>query len=131
MTLDVATLTAIGGLLTAGATGAGIVVGFLLKAKLQLNADRRIDRQYDDQQVVKGYEYVISTLTAQNEKLEAERKEQIGQLSSALTAVQARELECVRIQEGLKVQNLEQQKDIAELQAKVKTLQDKVEHLQK
>ena len=128
MTLD---NTLLFGLIGVAGTAAGGAAGFWLKARLQLNADKRIDRQLDDQQITKGYEFVIATLTTQNEKLEKERKDQISQLTTALEQVRGRELDCVKIQEGLKVQNLEAQKDIAELQSQVKALQTQVEKLQK
>lgn len=125
LSLDIGTLGAIGGLLIAAGTAIGTIIGFLIKAKVQLNAEKRIDRQYEDQQFNRGYEYVIATLTTQNEKLEKERKEQIGHLSEALEEVRNRERECIKVQEGLRVQNLEQQKDINRLSDDIETLKQK------
>lgn len=100
-----------------------------IEALLRFRADRRIDTQYKDQQVVTGYEFVIASLKEQNDKLEHERKDQIGQLSAALTQVRGEHIDCVKVQEGLRVQTISQQQDIETLQGEVRTLRSQVDKL--
>lgn len=122
MTLDAATVAAITALIAATSGVAGGAAGFWLKQKLALNADKRTDRQIEDDNRNKAYEYVIDQLTTQNEKLERERKEQISQLSTKLDMVTDRERECVKVQEGLRVQTVAQQEDIESLKAELQRL---------
>lgn len=110
--------------------GIGGLIGVICKHYLQIKADKRVGIQQKEETSAKGYEFVITQLNAQNEKLEKERKEQILLLSTALEALRIRELDCVKIQEGLRVQNIAQQQDIAQLQAEVVKLQGQVVKLE-
>lgn len=118
------------GTIIAGVSG---VIGVLctkgIDALLKVRAAKHTEIQYADKKVVTGYEFVIASLKDQNDKLEAERKQQINQLNADLILVRGEHIDCVKVQEGLRVQNLAQQQDIESLQSEVKKLVAQVDKL--
>lgn len=83
--------------------------------------------EYEDEQVVKGYEFVIATLKESNAKLETERKQEIDSLRRELAKVSLEHLDCVKVQEGLKVLSSQQQAELTRLRTEFDKLSGQME----
>lgn len=81
---------------------------------------------YEDEQVVKGYQYVIGELKSQNDKLEDERKREIAELKSEIARVSNEHIDCIRVSEGLKVHSLRQQQELEALRKELNELRSRV-----
>lgn len=97
-----------------------------------LSEQRKAEAELRAQEVAsasKGYEFVISELKEQNDKLEKERKEQIAALLVELQTVRNLHFECEKKYEGLRVLSTEQTKDIHDLQGNLAKHVAEVERL--
>ena len=85
--------------------------------------ERRKVQEGEQAREDKGFERVIATLTAANDKLEKERKERIGKLEVDYADMARREGECRTAYEGLKYQHEAAQRDIATLTKRIDVLE--------